>query len=153
LRESPPAMSTAPHGDPPGRSFWIVAGLALAWNAVGVVTYLMTVTQGPEALQAVPEAERVLYQDIPAWVTSAYALAVFGGVAASVLLLARKALAVPMFALSLAAIGVQMGHALFLTPMLALQGPAAAALPLTLVVIGGVLLGYAMAARRRGWLG
>jgi hypothetical protein len=146
--------STPPTRDAsrPGRAFQAVGLLAVLWNVMGVASYLMSVTQGPDALQAVPEAERVLYEDIPAWVTSAYAVAVFGGLLGSILLLARRALAVPVFWVSLAAILAQMVHAFFLTPMLQLQGPASAALPVTIIVIGAVLVGYARSARGKGWL-
>jgi len=34
----------------PSRRFWIVSSLALAWNLIGVMSYLVSVTAGPEAL-------------------------------------------------------------------------------------------------------
>jgi hypothetical protein len=137
---------------PPGRGLRIVAVLALLWNLFGVASYLMSVTTGPEAVQALPEAERVLYQDIPAWVTASFAVAVFAGLAGSGLLLARRALALPLFALSLAAVGLQTGHAFLMTPMLEIQDPPAAVLPGLIIVTALALLAFARRAQRRGWL-
>lgn len=133
----------------PTRGFWIISSLALVWNLIGVVTYLTTVTTSPEALAALPEAERALYTDTPGWVTSAYAIAVWGG---SLGLLLRQAWAVPVFVISLVAILVQMGHALFMSALLEVQGAAAAILPLLIVVIAAYLVWFSRSAAQRGWI-
>lgn len=145
-------MSEPSTGTTVPRSFWIISILALAWNLLGVATYLMSVTMRPETINAMPEAERALYQNIPMWVTSSYAIAVFGGTIACILLLVRKAWAVPAFVISLLAILLQMGHTIFMTPMLALHGAAGAALPLCIIAVAIYLLWFASACRKKGWL-
>ena len=140
-------------GGPPPRSFWVLGAVATVWNLLGVATYLMSVTMSPTAIQAMPEAERALYQNIPAWVTSSYAIAVFGGTIACVLLLLRKSWAVTLFALSLLAILLQMAYTLFVSPLLAVRGAAGAILPLCIIAAAVGLLWYARDARKRGWLG
>lgn len=135
------------------RSFRIVGVLALIWNAFGIFTYLMSVTMGDEVLASMSEAERALYTDIPLLVTSAYAIAVFAGTLGSVGLLMRKAWCVPVFILSLAAILVQMGHALFISEMIAVRGIGAAVLPVLIVVVAALLVWYSREARAKGWLG
>ena len=137
----------------PTRGFWIIGGVALIWNLLGVMAYLLEVTMSPEALAALPEAQRALYADIPVWVTSAYAIAVFAGVLGAIALLLRKGWAVPLFAVSLLAIVVQMGHSLFLTEAIAVLGPAAAIMPVLLIAIGAFLLWYSHATKQKGWLG
>ena len=137
----------------PPRSFWIIASLALVWNAIGIMTYLMTVMMSPEALEALPEAERALYTDTPAWATGAYAIAVFGGTLACVALLLRKAWAVPLFVVSLVAILIQMVHALFMTSLLEVRGPSAVVLPLLIVLIAAYLVWYSRSAKKKGWIG
>ena len=137
----------------PARSFWVMGALALIWNAIGIVTFLMTVTMSPEALADLPEAERALYTDTPAWSIGMYAIAVFGGTLAAIVLLLRKAWAVPLFAISLVAIIVQMGYALFMTPLLEVRGATAAIMPLVIVAVAVYLLWYARTAREKGWLG
>jgi ABC-type xylose transport system permease subunit len=136
----------------PTRRFWTIGTVALAWNLVGVMSYLMSVTAGPEVLAALPEAERALYADIPAWATSAYAIAVFGGLLGSVALLLRQAWAVPLFVVSLIGVLVQMGHAFFMTALLQVKGASAAILPVLILAIAAYLVWYARSARARGWL-
>jgi len=136
----------------PARSFWVISAAALVWNLIGVASYLMTVTISAETLNAMPVAERSLYQGIPAWVTSSYALAVFGGTLASALLLARRAGAVSAFYVSLLAIIVQMTHTLFMSAIAKVRGPAAAALPVAIIIVAVYLLWYSRSARARGWL-
>jgi hypothetical protein len=136
----------------PTRAFWIVGALAVVWNLIGVMSYLMTVTMSPETLDAMSEAERNLYTEIPAWATAAYAIAVFSGVLGSIALLLRKSWAVPLFVVSLVAILVQMGHAFFASAMLEVQGATAAVLPLLIMAIAAYLLWFARSARTRGWL-
>lgn len=144
-------MSASHSGTPP-RGFWIVGVVALIWNLIGIMTYLMSVMITPETLTAMTEAERTLYTDIPAWVTAAYAIAVFGGTAGCIALLMRKALAVPIFMVALIAVLAQMGHALFLTAMLEVRGNAAAVLPLLIIIIAIYLVLYSRAAKRKGLL-
>ncbi len=145
-------MSHMSEGSAPVRGYWVIGALALVWNLVGVGTYLMSVTMSEEALAALPEAQRALQSSIPAWVTSAYAIAVFGGTLASVGLLLRKVWAVPVFVVSLLAILVQMGHAFFMTEMLAVMGASSAVLPLFIILVAVYLVWFAGAARQKGWL-
>jgi hypothetical protein len=134
------------------RSFTIIAGLAIAWNLIGVGSYLSTVMMSPETLAAMPEAQRDLQRNIPAWVTSAYAIAVFAGTLGSIALLLRTAWAVPLLIASLLGALVQMGHAFFATAMLSVMGASAAILPILIIVIGAYLVVYANSAKEKGWL-
>ena len=134
------------------RAFWIVSIVALLWNLAGVAAYLMQVTMSPEALAALSEAEQALYADIPAWATGAYAIAVFAGTLGSILLLMRKALALPVFVVSLVGILVQMGQALFMTDVLAVRGATAAIGPVAIIVIAVFLVWYSDNAKKKGLL-
>lgn len=136
----------------PGRGFWIISIVALVWNLLGIMSYIMQVSMTPEQLAAMQDAERLLYTDIPAWVTGAYAIAVFGGTLGSIGLLLRKAWAVPVFVVSLVAIVIQMGHALLMTNAVAVLGPAAAVMPIVITAIAVFLVWYAQSARKKGWL-
>ncbi len=135
---------------PATRGFWIVSGIFLVWNLLGVMAFVMQVTMSEEALAALPEAQRDLYTGVPVWATAAYALAVFGGTLGCVLLLARKAWAVPVFIASLAGILVQMFHAFFLTPALEVMGPGSLGMPIVITAGGIFLIWYASRAKARG---
>lgn len=145
-------MSDPNPSERPPRSFWIISAVALAWNLIGVLTYLTSVTLSPEALESMSDPERALYTDIPAWATSAYAIGVFGGTLGSLALLLRRSWAVPLLVLSLLGILVQMAHAFFMTNVLEVQGAGAVVLPLVIIVVAAFLVRYARTAKSRGWI-
>jgi ribose/xylose/arabinose/galactoside ABC-type transport system permease subunit len=82
---------------------WVVGIIALLWNAIGAFDYLMTQTRNPSYMGAFPPEQLAWFYGLPAWVVAAWAIAVWGGVLGSLLLLLRKRLAVPVFLVSLVA--------------------------------------------------
>ncbi|MBY5991631.1 hypothetical protein [Ferrimonas balearica] len=80
---------------------WLIAVVSLLWNAMGALDYVMTQTRNPEYMAQFSQDQLAFFYGFPAWVVAAWALAVWGGVLGSVLLLMRRALAVPVFLLSL----------------------------------------------------
>jgi len=64
----------------PPRSYWVISGLALLWNLVGLAAYINQVTMSPEGLAELPEAQRTVLENTPAWATSAFAIATTTGV-------------------------------------------------------------------------
>lgn len=84
--------------------FLAAAGLGLAWNVFGVFQYLGSVRATPESLVAsgLTAEQAAVMTGYPAWMTVAFAIGVFGGVAGSIALLLRRKIARPIFALSLA---------------------------------------------------
>lgn len=137
---------------PPTRGFWIISVLALLWNLLGVMAYIMRVTMTPEALAALPEAERELYVNTPAWVNGVFAISVFAGTLGAIALLMRRTWAIHAFVLSLVAIAVQFGYSIFMSDALAVLGPAALILPILLLAIGAYFVFYSRAAARNGVL-
>lgn len=144
-------MAEVTIGGPP-RSFWIISIVALLWNLLGVLAYVMQVTMSEEALAALPDAERMLYEDVPAWATAAFAVAVFAGTLGCLLLVLRNALAVQVLVLSLAGVVVQMFHNFFMSGAVDVLGMQAVAMPLLVIVIAAFLVWYASAAKAKGWL-
>ncbi|TXI50960.1 MAG: hypothetical protein E6Q50_03100 [Lysobacter sp.] len=137
----------------PSKWFWIVSGLLLAWNLLGVMAYVQEATMSAEALGAMPEAQRALLRTRSAWATAAFAVAVFGGAAGCLMLLLRSRLAVPVLALSFVGVVVQMVHAFFIVDSYAVYGPGGLAMPAMVLVFSIFLVWYARRARKRGWLG
>ena len=137
----------------PSKWFWIVSGLLLAWNLLGVMADVQEATMSAEALGAMPEAQRALLRTRPAWATAAFAVAVFGGAAGCLMLLLRSRLAVPVLALSFVGVVVQMVHAFFIVDSYAVYGPGGLAIPAMVLVFSIFLVWYARRARKRGWLG
>lgn len=139
-------------GDTVARSFYWISAVALVWNLIGVASYVMQVTMSAEALAALSAAERALYENVPVWATSAYAIAVNGGVVGCLLLLFRKSLALPVLVISLAAVLVQFFHAFVMADAMTVLGPSSVVLPAVIVVIGAALVWYASDAKKKGWL-
>ena len=133
--------------------FWVVSVLALLWNLVGMAIFFMQVNMPPEALAAMPAEQRALYESTPVWVNGAFAVAVFGGALGSAMLLMRKRLALPLLALSLLGVLVQMGYTYLMTPAFRVYGPSGAILPALLVLIALFLVWFARRSLARGWIG
>ena len=145
-------MSDVLNGKPPV-SFWIVAGVALAWNLIGLFMYYSGVGATPEQLQAVYTQEQyAAIEATPLWVTSAFAIATTVGVIASIVLLLRKAVAFLLFVVSFVALLVQDLYLFLLSDSLAVFGSS------LLIIQGAVFAGaiiwiwYANYARKKGWI-
>ena len=103
-------------------------------------------------IAALPDAQRVVYESMPPWLAIFYGLGVFGGALGALGLLLRRRWAMPLFAISLAAVLVQMIAVYVFTP--AWEASGAAGLPMTLLIVGIAifLFWYARRASSRGWL-
>lgn len=133
--------------------FRAAATLLLLWNLFGVWSLYTQYTMTPEAIAALPGAQRAMWQAMPGWLWIAYAVAVGAGTLGALLLLLRRRAAVPLFALSLVAVVVQFGVVLFPAGGLALMGPAQALpMPLTIIAVAALALWLSLRARRRGWI-
>ncbi|MGB5821387.1 MAG: hypothetical protein WBG90_18015 [Saonia sp.] len=132
--------------------FWILSVLALIWNLMGVMAYLAQAFITEEALDALPETERALYDAQPAWVTAAFAIAVFGGTLGCIALLLRKKWARPVLLISLIGILAQMSHAFFISNNFEVYGPGGLVMPILVIIIGVGLVLMARSAQTKGWI-
>ncbi|MFT5500484.1 MAG: hypothetical protein ACI88G_000614 [Woeseiaceae bacterium] len=136
----------------PPRSFYLIGGFALLWNLLGVMAYVGQVTMTEEVLNALPEAQRLLYETVPSWATAAFAIAVNGGALGCLLLLLRKALATPVLIASLAGVIVQMFHSFFMSNSMEVYGPGGMIMPIGVVVVSVYLVWYSMDVKKKGWV-
>ena len=79
---------------------WVVGVLALLWNAMGALDYLMTTTQNEAYMAQFTPEQLEFFYGFPSWLVGFWAIAVWGGVLGALLLLLRRKLAVPVFAVS-----------------------------------------------------
>lgn len=85
----------------PGAIFYIIGVLALIWNGLGVMAYLVRAFMTDEMIAQLPKEQQAEMMTVyPSWVTAAFAIAVFAGVLASIFLLMRKKFAFSLFVLS-----------------------------------------------------
>lgn len=132
--------------------FWVVAVILLVWNGMGVAAYLAQVNMSQEALTALPEAQRALYENAPSWSTGAFALAVFAGLLACILLLLRKAIARLLFVLSLLGAMVQNIYWWFMTNGIEVMGQQALIMPIVVIVILLFSLWLCSTAKGNRWI-
>ena len=132
--------------------FWLVAVLALLWNLFGLLMFGQNLAMSPEAVAALPEAERQITLARPDWIFVPFGVATIGGVLGALALLLRKRLADALLMLSLLGIVVMFGAMYAITPVWALTGVSGAVFPLVLAAVALLLWLFAGKASARGWI-
>ncbi|MCO7222946.1 hypothetical protein [Pleionea sp. CnH1-48] len=132
--------------------FWIISVIALLWNLAGVAAFVVQMSMTPEQMAALPEAHQELYRVMPAWVTIAFAVAVFGGAIGSLLLLLKKSLAKMILIASLAGVLAQMTYNFFLSNTFEVMGKQAMTMPIVVIIIALALVGFSHMSTNKGWL-
>ncbi|WKK64617.1 hypothetical protein [Lutimonas zeaxanthinifaciens] len=143
-------MSETKNKNPKG--FWIIGIVALLWNLMGVAEYLQLAYMKEETLAAMPVEQQALYENVPAWVTGAFALAVFGGLLGCILLLMKKKLATVVFIISLISVLAQMSYSIFMTNAMEVMGAMAIFMPILVIVISIFLVWYSRKMESEGVL-
>ena len=136
----------------PRRLFYVISTMALVWNLMGVFNYLVQVLMSDEVLASLPKDQQLLYQDVPAWVTAAFAVAVFSGTLGAVFLLLKKKIASTFFILSFIGIVTQMSYGLLLDEKTDNYGPLGLLMPLMIIAVGAYLIWYSKKAAEHRWL-
>ncbi len=140
-------------GTKPPIWFWVVAGLLLVWNGMGVAAYFAQVTATPETLaEAYTAEELAIIAQTPGWATSAFAIAVFGGFVGAAVQLMRRRWARSLFVLSLIAVLVQHFWTFFLSGFMDIMPASAATFPVIVVIICLFQIWFANLGIKRGWL-
>ena len=145
-------MSDAFNNKPP-TLFWVIATILFLWNFTGLMLYYGHVTMTPEMLaETFSEAERAFMEQTPVWATAAYATAVTAGVIGALLMLLRKAWALPLFIVSLVAVLIQNFEAFVLSDVTAVWGTSAFTLPAIVILICVFEIWSSRSATTQGWL-
>ncbi len=127
--------------------FWIIAVIALLWNGLGVMAYLMHAFITDEAIAALPEEQQAEFLvEHPAWYTAAFALAVFCGVLGCLALLLRKKWALILFIISSITATVQQVY------IIATVEEASPVMPIMVIVVCMILIWFAKKGIAKGWL-
>ena len=137
----------------PGFSYWIIGTVALLWNLLGVMAYVMQVSATPEQLAAAYTPEQVeLLIAIPAWATSMTAIATTFGVLGSILLLLRRKLSTVVYAISLVALIIQNIYTFGMTETLTVFGTTPLLIQSAVMLIAVFLVWYSRQAGAKGWM-
>lgn len=123
----------------------IVAALGLLWNLFGVYQYLMTVG-------VVAGADAAAVSMMPAWVTGAFAIAVFGGTLGCIGLLMLKRWAKLLLLLSLLGVLAMDLWMFVLSGLGSTMPPAEMGVTACVVLVAVLLVWLAYSADKKGWL-
>ncbi len=136
----------------PRRNFWLIAGLALVWNAFGCLDFTLTAMRSPAWLASVPPEVIDWLDAAPTWSLVTWALGVGGGFVGALALLDRSRWAVAAFTASLCGLaGNQVWQATSDMPG-GLASPSNLALNAAIWAVALALAWYAVKKRREGVL-
>jgi len=133
--------------------FWIVSGVALLWNLMGVGAFISDATMSQEDMvanygQALADAAAAQ----PIWLTGAYAIAVFAGALGCLLLLLRKKLATPVLLVSLLAVILQQGYMWLVSGIMSEVDMATKIMYISVPIVAILLVVFARRMTARGIL-
>ena len=137
----------------PTAGFWIISIMALVWNIMGVMQYLVEQYEVESFRAMLTDEQLALIDGAPAWSTALFAIAVFGGFLGSLYLLLRKKWATPIFLISFICILVNMGYSVFATNHAEVFGMVQGVImPVIIALIGLFLYFYSKRSAAKGWL-
>ena len=131
---------------------WVVGFISLLWNAMGCLDYVLTELHIEAYTMQFTAEQQDFFHDFPGWVVAAWAVAVWGGLLGSLMLLLRKRIAVPIFLVSFIAMVITTFHNYVLSNGLEVLGGFALGFSAVIFVIALALYVYAWAMRKRGVL-
>ena len=123
----------------------LVGGLGLLWNLFGAYQYLMTVGAVPGRVEAAAGA-------MPAWVTGAFAIAVFAGALGCLGLMMLKRWSKLLLLVSLLAVVAMDVWIFLLSGLSASMRRPEMGITLAVPVVAIILVWLAHSADRNGWL-
>ncbi len=129
----------------PHWSFWVICVVALIWNVMGSMNYFMQTN--PEMVANYPEAAQSLIENRPLWATIAFAIAVFGGVLAEILLLLKKSVAYYIFVASFLGALITNIHTFQVSSDVDIWVSSFMSL-----LIAAFLIWYSKLVKRKGWV-
>ncbi len=131
-------------------SFWAIGVVALVWNALGAINYV--VQMNPDGVAAMADSHRTLIESRPAWATAGFAVAVFGGVLGCLLLLLRKSAAFYLFAASLLGTIVTTIHTVGMASTVNFNAFDVLMMIVSPLVVTAFLIWYSNWVEGKGWI-
>jgi protein-S-isoprenylcysteine O-methyltransferase Ste14 len=131
-------------------AWYLPAAVAsMLFMAFGCIMYLMHVLADPAVM---PLEQRAAYEAEPLWVTAAYAIAVWIGLAGAVMLVLRKKLAEPLLMVSLAAVLIWLAGLLLVTGLRENMSANDLIVAIVVTALTWTIFWFARHSRQRGWL-
>jgi hypothetical protein len=141
-----------PQAVKPPLHLWIVGIAALLWNLVGAYDYVMTQTRNADYMAQFTQEQLDYFYGFPTWVEFFWALAVWGSLVGSILLLMRRSWAVPVFLVSFVSMVITAIYNFGLSDGRSVMGTEGLVFSLVIFVVALFLWRYARAMKVRGVL-
>ena len=143
-------MEEDPYRVRPVAGWFIIAAVAsLLFMGLGCISYLMHVFANPAAM---PLDQRAAHEAEPAWVTGAYAVAVWIGLVGALLLLLRRKIAEWFLLLSLIAVLVWLAGLILVTQLRENMSANDLLVAMIVTALTWTVYWFARHSRQRGWL-
>ena len=134
----------------PIASWFMVAAVAsLLFMGLGCISYLMHVLANPATL---PLDQRAAFEAEPAWVTAAYAVAVWVGLIGTILLVMKRKLAEAALLISLVAVLVWLAGLILVTPLRESMSANDLLIAIVVTALTWTIYWFARHSRQRDWL-
>ncbi|MCL6728961.1 hypothetical protein [Sphingomonas hankyongi] len=129
--------------------FMPAAIASLLFMGLGCISYLMHVLADPAAM---PLDQRAAFEAEPIWVTGAYAVAVWVGLAGTILLVMKKKLSVPALLVSLVAVLIWLAGLILVTPLRENMSANDLLVAIVVTALTWTVFWFARHSGQRGWL-
>jgi hypothetical protein len=135
------------------RHLWVVGVVSLLWNAMGAFDYVMTETRNEAYMGGFTPDQLAFFYSMPDWAIGTWAIAVWGALLGSLVLLFRRRHAVWVFLVSFIAMVITMFQNYVLSNGLEVSGDAfSLGFTALIFLIAVALFLYARAMQKRGVL-
>tara|TARA_B110000003_G_scaffold274027_1_gene312951 strand:+ start:534 stop:977 length:444 start_codon:yes stop_codon:yes gene_type:complete len=138
------------------KSFLVIGILALLWNIMGLFQFIMAAFMQDIMLKTYSETytaqQMELFLNTPSWYYVFFGVCTITGVLASIALILKKKIALPLFLVSLLTVLVIQGYWILATQAIALLGTEAIIMPMLVIVTSIFLYFYSKGARQNKWL-
>lgn len=131
--------------------YWLISIVALIWNFMGIIAYLGQAYISDDALKMLPEENQLYFSNVPAWVTAAFAVAVFGGFLGAIGLIIRKKWAYFLFVISFLALVAQHVYNFFIQNYIEMTG-SQMILPIVTFIVALFLIYFSKQKSQQGVL-
>jgi len=133
--------------------FLPVSILFLLWSLMGEAAFFMQLMMDLDALAKTDPYQAKTFAEMPKWLWGIYGVATGAGTVGSILLLLKRALALPLFLLSLVCVVIQFGYTFGATDLVAMKPLAETApLPAAIIIFALLEVWFASAMKKKGVL-
>lgn len=131
---------------------WVVGIVAFLWNSIGALDYTATQLRVEAYMSQFSPEQLEYFYGFPSWAVACWAIAVWGSLFGSILLLMRQRLAVPVFGVAIVAMALTTVQNYLLSEGLRIMGSGAVVFSAVIWFIALFLFFYARAMAARGVL-